>query len=155
MDCPITMEKMKMPKVLPCGHTFDGRSLKRLTRCPLCRRGFECRPEDLPINWILVDMDPESWHRMIRSVTEDEHSRLMMINMEEITWKLLCTADKGRSSIRLSRSNIIGCPRSIRAKILGMVVDRLRGMGFSVAESHTSCWSSSVPTFIISWSFSD
>lgn len=160
MECPVSLERMTVPRVLPCGHTFDEDSLRRVRRCPLCRRRFNCRPRDLPINWILTNIDPELYYDIIRSITRDEHTRVFRMNMDQITWDLLCMAEKGVSGVSISCSNIFGCQGSMKPKILDMISQRLQEMGFVVIKTEqprVSCWGSSRshPSIIISWNKDD
>lgn len=155
MECPVSMEKMTVPRVLPCGHTFDEKSLMRTCRrCPLCRRPFACKVKDLPINWILTDLDPKVYYEMICFITKDEQDRIARTNLEEITWDIVRLAEKGRCCTRISEDDIFGCSaRSMRSTIFYMVSDALRRMGFLVKQAFDiSCWGRSTLYAIVSWS---
>ena len=60
--CPVLHAVMKEPHVLPCGHTFDKKVIRRLVRmrprpasgvCPLCQKKFKNR--DVVLNYALLD----------------------------------------------------------------------------------------------------
>lgn len=55
MQCPVSLQPFKNPKVLPCGHTLDSASIKCLLKkvCPLCQSAFSSLSV-LPTNWIVV-----------------------------------------------------------------------------------------------------
>ena len=51
-QCPITMEEIVEPVLLPCGHTFGRTALQRhfagsIRRCPTCRKS-------VPASWQIV-----------------------------------------------------------------------------------------------------
>ena len=61
--CPVSQEPFTHAKVLPCGHTFDAKSLLSVSHCPLCRKRFQ--KTRVATNWILMealnlDVPPES-----------------------------------------------------------------------------------------------
>ncbi|XP_052132037.1 E3 ubiquitin-protein ligase SH3RF1-like, partial [Frankliniella occidentalis] len=62
MECHICDEEFnqveRLPKNLPCAHTFCLRCLQRLDRreCPTCRRVFEVSPDELPSNFQLLEV---------------------------------------------------------------------------------------------------
>lgn len=98
-----------------------------------------------------MGIDPELYYDMIRSITRDEHDRVLRMNMDRIAWDLLCMAEKGMTSVSISCRNIIGCPGSMKPKILRIISQKLEHIGFFVIETpQVSCWGSN-PSVIISW----
>lgn len=58
MECPISMTRFQHPVLLPCGHTFDKGSVGHFKKkmCPLCREPFLEDIDDLPVNWVLIEL---------------------------------------------------------------------------------------------------
>lgn len=56
--CPITHEVFTNPRILPCDHTFDKKSLLKLQKkeCPICCKEFYLNVVYAPINWIIVNL---------------------------------------------------------------------------------------------------
>ena len=53
---PVSLETFTYPIILPCGHTFDQKSVISLKedKCPTCQKTFSGDKERFPINWSLV-----------------------------------------------------------------------------------------------------
>lgn len=74
LKCPVMMDIMKEPSVLPCGHTFEKSALTRLTRgarrtgdCPSCRESFSIH--DIQHNFALNSA--VQWFNKLPKATRD------------------------------------------------------------------------------------
>lgn len=76
LECTICLEQLdkdkRVPKVMPCGHTVCLQCMQRLSDkncCPTCRQKFDGAPEDLPNNFMVLqlleevrpDWTPRAW----------------------------------------------------------------------------------------------
>lgn len=151
MECPVTLQKMITPRVLPCGHTFDEKSLVRLSRCPLCRKAFHVKSiKELPINWIIVGQD--NYYKMICETTNNEKMKMFVDVLQNVTLKILYASEVGLSSIIISFNIVKRYPKKIRQEIYRMILLKLRTLGFFVCESFdVSCFGHKKPCMIVSW----
>lgn len=142
MECPVSLEKMITPRVLPCGHTFDEKSLKKISKCPLCRKKFNVgHVTDLPVNWILTSIDPNIYYKIICDTTNIEEMTIFVKTLEKLTFKIVSAAEKGLSRIVIYDNIITNCPKELKPIIYRMIVKKLRSIGFFVCETmQVSCW---------------
>ena len=73
IECPICLESLASPKLLPCGHRFCKACLEQLERgreicCPLCKRTTEERTNQLP-NDVLIENIKDDVERISAIVT--------------------------------------------------------------------------------------
>lgn len=151
MECPISLEKIVIPRILPCGHTFDEKSLSNVHSCPLCRQEFHYHTlDDLPINWILMSLDQKMFYNMICETTFKKEQKIFYYNLQCIKLKIMSASQKGHFCIVIKRNNI-KAPSSIKESILRSITVKLRTIGFIVCEGYEIfCWTQ-IPRILISW----
>jgi hypothetical protein len=84
--CPITLQEMTCPVVLPCGHTFDRKSILKLekTVCPLCKRRFY--KDQYSPNWILIQhlcIDVNTQNKTPEWTAEDARNEMSKIDIDD------------------------------------------------------------------------
>lgn len=168
---PVTLETFTYPKVLPCGHTLDKKSILKLTsnKCPLCNHAIQksirqC-PTLLPTNWSIVQAlqlsVPDKTHD--HSIYKRVHETAQRIQTKFIEECVLISlkyieqqSQLGHLSCYLSEKKLC-LPKSplIRKSILDSVAQHLRQLKFQVNTVHeSSCWPWGLGTYalVIYWS---
>lgn len=152
MNCPVSLEPFKHPRVMECGHTIDCESLNRLAsdECPVCRAPFE-RP--VPTNWCVVEMmgidvkermvsDHVKLTRTIekmRKIHRQKVEKLVTATIPHVMNKMAkVSASTGKRNMYLYSSFIKNAPgRHIRNEAFERLVGRLRGLGISTSYTDT------------------
>ncbi|KAJ8022190.1 Polyadenylate-binding protein 1 [Holothuria leucospilota] len=84
LSCSICFEEFKVPKMLPCGHTFCCQCVSKMVeslsflQCPICRRDISLpesgKVEDFPTNFALMDLIPAEHECLNKEVDPDTES---------------------------------------------------------------------------------
>lgn len=158
MECPITLDSFREPRVLDCGHTIDRAALDLLRerRCPVCRCRFFADPA---VNWALVSVlglkIEESSHlslhrrrkalaRSVKDATTKTVDGLAAENRARVLEKIMRVSHRGGFSTYFSLSELHvprGTPLLCRENVMMTLENQLHRMGFrTVTEKHSSWW---------------
>lgn len=84
--CPITLEKLKYPIVLLCGHTFEKECIVQLKKsiCPLCQKFFDKKIALSCPNWIVIqhlnlEIDMDEKEKMELYSIQDAKKEMMRV----------------------------------------------------------------------------
>jgi len=144
--CPVSQEKFKEPRVLPCGHTLDDSTIKQLKRkhCPICDDDFSYCSRLLPINWVVVSALQLNitTTKLNKTMTAQEAKKIALIftdnsvatELEIIYEKIRNEAKSGEFEITHSINN----NEKNRNLIVDRVSKKLSTLGFSVSEHQAS-----------------
>jgi len=149
MICPVSLDNMVVPRVLPCGHTFDEKTIHSLQShtCPICRAPFD--PNKIPINWVLMEMDPSIWSSLLSYKLKSTHDELFQYNLYLVQQKIMEAASRGELSITIPLHNI-RCSKQIRSIIYHRILVELRKHRFLVIDqNHMNCFGFTVKRMII------
>ncbi len=141
-NCPVTREPWRDPRVLPCGHSIEGTTIRKLQhyKCPLCRRHFD--PSAVPVNYALAELlHLEPVNKPLYALDRVEFTRFRA-NRDELgeqELSLVLTrmerhSEKGHTKYQLEdwswRRPFYCRPKGIK----DFLAERLRSKGFHVAH---------------------
>jgi hypothetical protein len=173
LECPVTLESFRHPKVLPCGHTIDNDVIRQLKKrqCPICRRPFFANP---PTNWILVDLlnlridstrSPMNClsrlcGRQRHAVKMHEHTqntidRMIESNESRVFTKIARCADKGifETTFNMTEIRTYGMHWDQQEYVFLTIATRLERCGYSIEHKPiVNCVGAYVPQIYIRWS---
>jgi len=145
MECSVTLEVYRDPRVLPCGHSIEWRvaleMLRRHTnpKCPVCLEKWCTEP---PPNWALRDVlnitdEPDKQHanlaKEMGNTSAAVVSRMVQTTLSHVMKQIRKKSAQGYTSHSICMYDMIFpffTPFDVREKIMKSMVTLLKKNGF-------------------------